>query len=182
MLIRVAKQSDANDILKIYTPYVKKTNVTFEYDVPTLVEMEKRIAMTLKKYPYLVAEINEDIVGYAYASCFHERKAYQWACELSVYVNEKYHGQGIARHLYESLFEILKDMHIEMFYANITHPNIKSESFHDKLGFKTVAIFQKCGYKFNEWQDVVWKEKRIGQFGKPCDIEWFSNFSYKKYI
>ncbi len=174
MKIRVAKKSDAKEILEIYAPYIENTTITFEYSVPSLEEMTLRIEKTLQKYPYLVVEENGRIIGYAYASALRGRKAYEWSCELSIYIKEGYHGQGIATKLYIKLFEILKKMNIQTLYACITFPNDRSEKFHQSLGFHKNALFQKCGYKFGKWLDVIWMEKSIGEYG---EIDGFVSFS-----
>ena len=170
MEIRIARCEDAKYIQKIYEPYVKKTAITFEYEVPTVAEMQNRIEKTLKKYPYLEAIIDHQIVGYAYASAYSSRKAYDWSCELSIYIDENYHHQGIASALYKNLFEILKVMNIQTVYACITYPNVKSEAFHKKFGFERNAFFKKSGYKFKQWQDMIWMEKSIGNYGNVDDL------------
>lgn len=86
--IRIATRRDAAKLLEIYAPYVEKTAVTFEYEVPAVTEFEKRIDHILGKYPYLVAERAGDISGYAYAGVFKDRAAYRWAVETTVYVRE----------------------------------------------------------------------------------------------
>ena len=86
IIIRTATPEDAKELLEIYAPYVKNTAITFEYEVPSEDEFKKRIEQVLEKYPYLVAENNGEIVGYAYASSFHSRAAYQWGVETSIYV------------------------------------------------------------------------------------------------
>lgn len=177
MKIRVAQLYDAKDIQKIYAPYVEKTNITFEYDIPCIEEMESRIEQTLEKYPYLVALQEEKIVGYAYASPFQARQAYQWDCELSIYMGEQYHGQGISQSLYQGLFHILKLMNIQNVYACITYPNLKSEKFHQKLGFSLVGCFHQTGYKFGKWHDMIWMEKHIGDYQQVKDIIPFSQLS-----
>lgn len=177
MEIRIARVEDAKEIQRIYAPYVQKTCITFEYDVPTVEQMKQRIKKTLERYPYLVAIEGNRIVGYAYASCFHERKAYEWSSELSVYIDEGYHHQGIATLLYRQLLTILKAMNVQTVYACITHPNEKSEHFHQKLGFQQNALFQNCGYKFDKWRDVIWMEKRIGEYGKVENFIPFSTLS-----
>lgn len=159
--IKVASIDDGADILNIYAPYVQSTNITFEYDVPSLEEMQQRIAQTLCQYPYLIAKDNDRVVGYAYASAFASRAAYQWGSELSIYIDSHYHGQGVGRQLYQSLLHILKIMHIQHVYACITHPNIKSEKFHEAFGFQYIGCFHHAGYKFHQWHDIVWMEKTI---------------------
>ncbi len=84
--IRVARKEDAEKLLKIYAPYVENTAITFEYTVPTKDEFEKRIENTLKKYPYIAAERNDEILGYAYAGELYHREAYMHSAETSIYV------------------------------------------------------------------------------------------------
>ena len=101
--IRMAEESDAQALLAIYAPYVEKTAVTFEYEVPTVLEFKNRIASTLKRYPYLAAIRDGHILGYAYASAFKERAAYDWAVETSIYVSEGARRTGAGSLLYEAL-------------------------------------------------------------------------------
>lgn len=180
MEIRIASEKDAMDIQRIYAPYVEKTCITFEYDIPTVEQMRQRISHTLERYPYLVAYCDDHIVGYAYASPLKERLAYSWASELSIYIDEDYHHQGIASELYRALLSLLKMMNIQTVYACITHPNQKSESFHQKFGFHQNALFSKCGYKFHQWLDVIWMEKVIGEYGEVLDVIPFSSLSSKQ--
>ena len=102
-MIRVAALDDAEELLKIYAPYVRETAITFEYEVPSPEEFRERIAHTLEKYPYLVAEHDGKIVGYAYVSPFKERAAYAWAVETSIYVRREGRRQGVGRALYAAL-------------------------------------------------------------------------------
>ena len=80
MIIRPVQLSDAETIREIYQPYVTETAITFEVDVPTVQEFERRITKTLTQFPYLVAEVGGIVVGYAYASTYYDRSAYDWAC------------------------------------------------------------------------------------------------------
>ena len=93
--IRTAQISDAEELLAIYKPYIENTAITFEYDVPNIEEFANRIKTTLKRYPYIVAELNGKIVGYAYAGVFKGRKAYDWSVETSIYIRLENHGNGI---------------------------------------------------------------------------------------
>lgn len=162
-MIRMAKIEDAEAILKIYAGYVINTPITFEYEVPSVEEFGKRIAEILERYPYLVAICDEEIVGYAYASAFKNRAAYDWAVETSVYVKEETHGYGVGKKLYKALEEILKKQNIVNLNACISYPNPDSIAFHEKMGYCTVAHFNKCGYKLGVWYDMVWMEKMLGE-------------------
>ena len=110
--IRTASPSDAPALLSIYAPYVENTAITFEYTVPTPEDFRERIARTLDRYPYLVAQLNGTVMGYAYASAFHPRAAYDWSAEVSIYVSEDARGSGIGTRLYAALEDILKQQNI----------------------------------------------------------------------
>ena len=164
------------DIWYIYKHYVEYTNVSFEYQVPTIEEMKYRMKKTMEKYPYLVAVDNGKVIGYTYASEFQQRAAYQWDVELSIYLGDKYHGKNIASYLYNAMFMILNKMNIQNVYACITHPNERSEAFHHKMGFLDVGIFYKCGYKFGKWHDVIWMDRNIGNH-QVLPVTYFSCLS-----
>ena len=143
MEIRLAKPSDARSLLDIYAPYVEKTAITFEYEVPTVEDFANRVEKTLEKYPYLVAEEDGVVLGYAYASTYYGREAYNWAVELSVYVADENRGRGIGRQLYDKLEKILEQQGFVHFLACIALPNDASISFHKKRGYGRVWTNQK---------------------------------------
>lgn len=163
MQIRQAKPSDAAELVHIYAPYVEKTAITFEYAVPTIEEFSQRIQNTCKKYPYIVAVMDGEIVGYAYASTFKNRPAYDWSCELSVYVTEKKRHAGIGTILYDRLEQLLAEHNFLNLYACISVPNPASIEFHKKRGFETIGRFTRCGYKLGTWHDMVWMEKLLNK-------------------
>lgn len=170
MKIRIAVKEDAYKLLEIYKPYVERTAITFEYDVPSVQEFEERIMHILEKYPYLVAERNGEIVGYAYAGSFHSRAAYGWAVETTVYVRQDQKKTGIGKKLYDALEKVLAAQNILNLNACIAYPEKKdayltknSVQFHEHLGYRFVGEFQKCGYKFGHWYNMVWMEKHIGE-------------------
>lgn len=170
--IRAAVADDAREILEIYAPYVIKTAITFEYEVPTLEEFRKRIENTLKRYPYLVAEAGGELLGYAYTGAFHERAAYDHAAEVSIYVREDKKGCGIGKKLYAALEKVSRAQHILNLNACIGYPELEDEHltkdsvrFHAHLGYTMVGEFHKCGYKFGSWYNMVWMEKMIGKHG-----------------
>lgn len=170
--IRTATVEDAKDILDIYAFYVVNTAITFEYEIPDTQEFGKRIADTLKKYPYLVAIQDGKIVGYAYASPLKNRSAYDWSVETTIYLHPEQKKNGLGKKLYVALEDRLKKQNIINLYACIAyiseeeqeeHLDNASVYFHEHLGYKRVAHFTKCGYKFHTWYDVVWMEKIIGE-------------------
>lgn len=168
--IRSASVADTESILKIYSHYVKNTAISFEYDVPTMDAFKDRITHTLEKYPYLVAEQNGRIIGYAYGSQFHARAAYSHCAEVSIYVDMDARKCGVGRILYEALEEKLKNQGILNLYACIAYTdkedeylNNNSAEFHAHLGYTEIGRFHKCGYKFGRWYDMIWMEKMIGE-------------------
>lgn len=168
--IRIASPSDAPELLAIYAPYITKTAISFEYDVPSVEEFADRIRTTLEKYPYLAAESDGHIVGYCYVSILHGRQAYDWSVETSIYVDQNCKRMGIGKKLHDALEQALSAMGILNLYACIAFPigenpylTEDSVHFHEHLGYTHTAHFHKCGYKFNRWYDIVWMEKTIGK-------------------
>lgn len=161
--IRLATGQDANALLDIYSPYVLDTTVTFEYDIPSVEVFKERILKTLVDFPYYVYEKDGRILGYAYASKFHPRPAYQWSCELSVYVDKDHGHLGIGTKLYDCLEQRLAQMGYLNAYACITYPNPNSIAFHEKRQYRKVAHYHFCGYKLGKYLDVVWFEKFLNE-------------------
>jgi len=177
--IRLATEKDSASILQIYAPYITDTVITFECQVPSLTAFSQRMANIQRKYPWLVCEIDHNIAGYAYASSFHEREAYDWSVDFSVYIDPQYHRKNIGKALYWALFETVKLQGYYNAYAIVVVPNIKSESLHESFGFKAIGIYQKAGYKFGGWHDVKWYGLKINEHiqspAKPKLINEVSN-------
>lgn len=172
--IREATPKDAAALVEIYAPYVRKTAVTFEYDVPSVAAFSGRIERVLEKFPYLVAENDVEIVGYAYAGAFHPRAAYQWCAEMSVYVKQNARRMGVGRMLYDAMEAILRMQRLTNVEACIAVPSapdahltMDSVRFHEKMGYRMVGTFHQCGYKFDTWYNMVWMEKHIGEHTHP---------------
>lgn len=170
MEIRKVTVDDAKELLDIYAPYVEQTAITFEYDVPSVGEFVERIKKISSKYPYIAAVEDGKIVGYAYASAFKERAAYQWSVETSIYVDMQKRQNGVGRLLYEALEQRLREQGILNSNACISYTEVEDDHltngsvrFHKKLGYELVAHFHKCGKKFGKWYDMVWMEKMLGE-------------------
>ena len=181
LTFRTAELADAGRLLEIYAPYVRDTAITFEYEVPSLEEFTERIRHTLLRYPYVVAEQDGKILGYAYVGPFHERAAYDWAVETSIYVDRNVQHSGVGRGLYDVLEKVLRAMHILNLNACIAYPceadehlTKNSAEFHAHLGYRLVGEFHDCGYKFGRWYDMIWMEKLIGEHtAHPESVEAF---------
>lgn len=166
LTIRCAAPDDAEALLAIYAPYVRNTAITFELEVPAIPDFQMRIAHTLEKYPYLVAERNREILGYAYLSEFKERAAYAHSAEVSIYVRMDSHGGGIGRRLYGALENAAQRQGILNLNACIAYVEAEDEylshgsiRFHEKTGYTQCAHFHRCARKFGRWYDMIWMEK-----------------------
>ena len=166
ILIRVARESDAAALRDIYAPYVERTAVSFEYEAPDAAAFLERIRHVQEKYPYLVAESDGKLLGYAYAGSFHSREAYSWSAEASIYLRMDCRRMGIGSVLYRALEAALRAMGVRRLYASIAVPDEEDEHltldsvyFHIAMDYHIVGEFHHCGWKFGRWYSTVWMEK-----------------------
>lgn len=165
--IRLATEEDGEPITEIYAPIVKQTHISFETTPPTIGEMAQRIRTTVERLPWLVCEYDGQILGYAYANPHQERPAYQWAVDVSVYVDDAWRRKGIASGLYKSLFALLDLQGLSNAYAVIALPNPQSVAFHESHGFEKVGVYRNVGYKNDEWRDVGHWELPLQSLPEP---------------
>ena len=154
--LRFAVPEDAEALLEIYAPYVEKTSISFETEVPTRDEFSRRISEYSARYPYLVAEEDGKPLGYAYAHAFHDRAAYDWTVETSIYIAEEARGKHVGTALYRALLELLTLQGVKNACAVITFPNIPSTAFHQAMGFEAGGILPDFGYKLGDWHSVAY--------------------------
>jgi L-amino acid N-acyltransferase YncA len=159
--IRDARAADAEVLLAIYRPFVNDTVVSFELEPPSVEEFSQRILAAQSRWAWLVAVQDGRVAGYAYASAFRPRAAYQWSVEMSAYLASGFRGQGLGRALYERLISILTAKGYCTAYAGITLPNDASVRFHQALGFSAVGVFRRAGRKFGAWHDVSWWQRPL---------------------
>ena len=158
-MIRFANFADARAIAAIYAHYVHKTAITFVAEAPTAADFVSRISDP--RYPFLVAERNDRVVGYAYASMFRTKAAYRWDVELSIYLAPGIEGQGIGSQLMEELLAAVEKQGYLNAYSCITMPNDRSVGLHKKFGFAELGRFPNSGYKLGQWHDVIWMGKNL---------------------
>jgi Sortase and related acyltransferases len=168
--LRSVTPDDAAALADIYGYYVAHTAVSFEYVPPTAEEFRGRISHILENYPYLAAVRDEKSVGYAYAREFVGREACARCVEVSVYVDRDCRGAGVGRALYEEMERLLRERGILNVYASIAYADAEDEylthasaDFHRRMGYRQVARFHQCGYKFGRWYDLIWVEKFLGE-------------------
>ncbi len=160
-MLRFVKPEDASRLLEIYRPYVEHTTISFETEPPSLEEFQRRITSFSGWFPYLVAEEDEAILGYAYAHAFHERAAYGWTVETSIYVERGLRGKGLGKRLYQALLTLLQAQGIRTVCAVVTIPNDPSIGFHQALGFHQAGILPQVGYKLGQWHDVAYLTRQL---------------------
>lgn len=167
--IRIAVEDDAPVLAAIYAPYVLNSVISFESVPPDAEEFGARMADCLIDYPWLVAEDDGRIVGYAYAGAHSGRSAYNWSANISVYLAPDHHRRGIGRGLYDILVNLLRHQGYHSLFAGITLPNSASVALHTALGMKEVGVYKEVGFKFGQWHDVMWMGMTISPAVEPTE-------------
>lgn len=160
---------DSAAILAVYAPYIEKTAITFEIEIPSQKDFAQRVAGIAAQFPYLLLEIDGELAGYAYAHRQAERAAFDWNAELSIYLKEGCTGKGLGRTLYSLLEELLAMQGYVNFFGVITASNATSIAMHTKMGYRLVGLHEHTGYKFGQWHDVAWMHRRVHD-GEPGTI------------
>lgn len=154
-LIRPALASDGEAFARVYNPYIAGTVVTFEEEPVTGAEMTRRLEAVLARgLPWLVAEEEGAVVGYAYGGVWRERSAYRLSTEAAIYLDESRTRKGLGSKLYAALLPQLKERGLHSVIGGIALPNAASVALHERFGFRKVAHFAEVGYKLGKWVDV----------------------------
>jgi phosphinothricin acetyltransferase len=155
-------ERDAAACSAIYAPFVTHGAASFEESAPDASELARRIASVSADYPWLVAEDDGTLAGYAYACRHRERAAYRWTCETTIYLAEGFRGRGVGKVLYGALFELLRRQGLRTALAGITLPNPASVALHESCGFRPVGVYRNIGHKQGAWRDVGWWALELG--------------------
>jgi L-amino acid N-acyltransferase YncA len=147
-------------VAAIYAHAVLQGTASFELEAPDAAEMERRWRALIDAYPYLVAERDGVIVGYAYAGPYRTRPAYRSTCENSIYVSPAAHRTGVGRALMEALIAECAARGYKQMLAGVTGGEA-SVALHEALGFRVVGRFEAVGFKFERWIDVVWLQRAL---------------------
>jgi L-amino acid N-acyltransferase YncA len=165
-IIRSADSNrDAAACAAIYAPHVAESATSFEEDPPDAAEFAERIARTSATHPWLVAERDGGVVGFAYACPHRTRAAYRWAADVSVYLAAEQRGMGCGRALYAELLGRLRRQRFQVACAGITLPNEASVALHESLGFVAVGVYRRIGWKAGAWRDVGWWQLELEPAG-----------------
>jgi L-amino acid N-acyltransferase YncA len=162
VLIRDADPAnDAGACAAVYAPFVLHTVASLEEQAPGRPEFAGRMERISQTHPWLVASVDDAVIGYAYASSHHERAAYRWAANVAVYVDASHHRRGVGRALYGALLPLLARQGLQVACAGVTLPNQASIGLHERFGFKPVGIYHRIGWKAGAWWDVGWWELEL---------------------
>lgn len=164
MLIRHATTDSGGDgsaCAAIYAPYIADGVASLEETAPDAEEMAGRIAEYSLRHPWLVAESDGEVIGYAYGSEHRARAAYRWAVETTLYVSASHHRRGIGRALYGALLPLLVQQGMYVALAGITLPNQASVGLHEHFGYRPLGVYRGIGFKFGQWQDVGWWQAQL---------------------
>lgn len=153
--LRSALATDAEVISRIYNYYIHNTVITFEEEPVSAQVMAARIAdVQNASLPWLVAELDGSLVGYAYANKWKVRSAYRYSVETTIYLERGRERLGLGKRLYSELLSVLRARGIHVAIGGTALPNEASVALHEKLGFERVATFREVGFKHNRWVDV----------------------------
>ncbi len=162
--IRPAQISDVPAIARIYAQAVREGTASFEIDPPDEAEMQRRYqALQAGKFPYLVAQCDGAVAGYAYAAPYRARPAYDWSVEDTVYVAPEWHRRGVGRALLAALIEEAEARAFRQMVAVIgDSANTASVELHRAAGFRLVGTLENIGFKFDRWLDSVLMQRALG--------------------
>lgn len=163
-IIRPAREDDIPRIQAIYAHYVETGTASFEVVPPDIAEMTARFAaIRARGFPYIVAEVNGTVAGYAYAATYRARAAYDYSVEDSVYIAPEHHGRGLGRALLGSLIAICTEAGYRRMIAVIgDSANLPSINLHRTLGFAPAGVLPSAGWKHGHWVDSVMMQRALG--------------------
>ncbi len=154
-MIRDFNIKDIHQLTDIYNYYVLNTIITFDHIPYSKEDYQEKITRIASEFPCIIFEENNEIVGYAYASKWRAKPAYNFTVESTVYLNHSAKRNGIGTKLYAELLKRLKEQNYHTVIGGISLPNAPSIKFHEKFGFKKAAHFKEVGLKFGKWIDVA---------------------------
>jgi len=177
VLIRLAREDDAVGLAAVYRPFVEDSRISFEEHAPDAAEMARRIAGERPGFhPWLVAEEEGRLLGFASSSPFRTRPAYRWSVETGIYLTADAHGRGLGRSLLSALVRLLEQQGYVVAVGAIALPNDASVRLHEALGFVHAGTYRGTGFKLGQWIDVgLWQKELAPRGPSPAEPLPFSS-------
>lgn len=169
-MIRMIQEQDIAACLSIYNWYIENTVITFEIQPLSLEEFTERMQRIRKRYPWIVLEEEGHILGYAYLDTFNAREAYDYTCDVSIYLDHAVKGKGYGSVLMKALLNLARDDGYHEAVSIVTEGNHASEHIHTKFGFENCGFLSNTGYKFQKWLGVTYFKKTLGS-GNPVPLQ-----------
>jgi len=170
-VIRHICENDIPACLDLYNWYIDHSLATFETEPVTLAEFSERVDRMTEKYPWLVLEEDGEIKGYAYLGSFHERDAYRYTVDLSIYLKQTERGKGYGSRLMEAIIELAKQDGYHSMVSIITEGNLPSEAIHAKFGFEKMVVLPRLGYKFSQWIGVSYWLLKLNNTDETAELQ-----------
>ena len=168
ILIRDVSEADAGAIAEIYGHHVRNGTASYEISAPSVDDTVAKIRrIALQRWPFLVAEVDGRVGGYAYVTQFRDRAAYRFTAENSIYVDERRRGAGIGKQLLAALLERSSAHGFRTIVAVIGGAEPASIALHAGLGFKEVGRLKRVGFKFERWLDSVYMQRDLDDMQVP---------------
>jgi phosphinothricin acetyltransferase len=177
VLIRLTREDDAAGLAAVYRPYVEDSRISFEERAPDAAEMARRIVGERPGFhPWLVAEEDGRLLGFASSSPFRSRPAYRWSVETGIYLAADAHGRGLGKSLLSALVRLLEQQGYVVAVGAIALPNDASVRLHEALGFVHAGTYRGTGFKLGQWIDVgLWQKELAPRSPAPTEPLPFSS-------
>jgi phosphinothricin acetyltransferase len=154
--IRAAHAEDAAAVAAVYAPYVTGTAISFETEAPDAAVMRERIVQTIETHPWLIAEIDGCVAGFAYATRHSLRPGYRWTVDMTVYVDRDQRGKRIGKALHGALLATCRHQGFRSAFAEIVLPHPASIRLHEEMGFRQIGVHRDIGFKLGSWRDIAY--------------------------
>lgn len=161
--VRDAVPEDVSQLLAIYNEAVRSSTATFDLEEQTLEERLEWFSTFGEKYPLIVAETEQEIIGYCSLSPFNKKPAYKHTVELSIYLSPSHRGEGVGSLLMQKIIERAQQLGVHSIISLITAGNTPSIKLHQKFGFQFAGKLREVGYKFGEWLDVEYYQLLVNE-------------------
>lgn len=166
---RLVESSDFDAIAAITNHYIRTTAIHFGYEEVAANELRTLWRQHEDLFPWVVAELDDEVIGYAKAGTYRARTAYDWIVESGIYFRHDCGGKGYGVPLYQRLIDLLRAQGFHTVIGGATMPNDASVKLHERLGFEHWGTVREAGYKHDRWHDVAFWQLFLQEPGSPAN-------------